>query len=224
MEQSANQRLKEIRIGNNFSQEEFANEIGVSLSGYQLIEQGKRDVNTKILEVLNDKFGVSADWLLFGEKIPRDDLKSLIKDFHQVDFVDMIIHKYINSWGKVLMFYSAKEQQYELVEMIKNTIRKTNKYVSRLNKLSFTVNSEIADYAIDPNDGASDKVKLSIKNYFCVVYEVIEFLGQMTYDFNPVDEEGYDCSEDIFLEAEECFDSIMNNFEKDAEEFLKSRE
>ncbi|MUP39887.1 helix-turn-helix domain-containing protein [Labilibaculum euxinus] len=67
MKQTANQRLKEIRFSENYSQEEFAKEIGVSLSGYQLIEQGKRDINTKILESLKNKFNVSADWLLFGK-------------------------------------------------------------------------------------------------------------------------------------------------------------
>lgn len=64
---TANQRLKELRLKNKFSQEEFAKEIGVSLSGYQLIEQGKRDISTKILEPLKNKFNVSADWLLFGD-------------------------------------------------------------------------------------------------------------------------------------------------------------
>jgi len=221
---SVGERLKKVRQEQKISQNEFSEMLNVSRSTYLLVEKGEREINFKMLEALKNEFGVSSDWLLFGEVVPKDDLKSLIKDYHQADFIDMIIHTYINSWGKVLMFYSARGQQYELVEMIKNTIRKTNRYVNRLNKLSSAVNSEIADYAIDPNDGASDKVKLSIKNYFCVVFEVIEFIGNMTYDFNPVDEEGYDCSEDIFSEAEVCFDTIMNNFEKDAEEFLKSRE
>ncbi|MCY1634393.1 helix-turn-helix domain-containing protein [Marinifilum sp. D737] len=60
------ERLKELRIKKNLSQNEFAEKLNVSRSTLMLIEQGKRDISTKVLEVLKAEFNVSADWLLFG--------------------------------------------------------------------------------------------------------------------------------------------------------------
>lgn len=72
MENTSNQRLKDLRLARGFSQEDFAKKIGISLSGYQLMEQGKRDISTKMLAAIKKEFEISSDWILYGENPEMD--------------------------------------------------------------------------------------------------------------------------------------------------------
>lgn len=60
------ERIKKVRVEEKLSQNEFAERLNVSRSTLMLIEQGKREVNTKVLEALKSEFDISADWVLFG--------------------------------------------------------------------------------------------------------------------------------------------------------------
>lgn len=154
MKQTANQRLKEVRIQANFSQEEFAKKIGVSLSGYQLIEQGKRDINTKILESLRNQFDVSADWILFGSTVgdSEDSMKELnyminmiLKSTYLLDMLIPYYHELLaysvkHSYTKedepitkVKLEYLQKlSEQFREVELFKNKILNQNLLASSL--------------------------------------------------------------------------------------------
>ena len=161
MEQTASQRLKEIRVRELFSQEEFAKEIGVSLSGYQLIEQGKRDVNTKMLESLRNRFNISADWVLFGDDITEskasmDELNYMINMILKSTYLlDMLIpyyhdllaysvkHSYIKEDEPItklkLEYIQKLSEQFREVEIFKNKILNQNLLASSLNVESDTI-------------------------------------------------------------------------------------
>ena len=64
---SVGERLKKIRQERKISQNDFAEMLNVSRSTYLLVEKGEREINFKMIESLNKQFGVSSDWLLFGE-------------------------------------------------------------------------------------------------------------------------------------------------------------
>lgn len=52
------ERLREARINRGMTQQQVADEIGVSLRYYQLIEQGKRDGSFEVWDALEDLFEV----------------------------------------------------------------------------------------------------------------------------------------------------------------------
>lgn len=52
------ERLREARINRGMTQQQVADEIGVSLRYYQLIEQGKRDGSFEVWDALEDLFEI----------------------------------------------------------------------------------------------------------------------------------------------------------------------
>jgi transcriptional regulator with XRE-family HTH domain len=62
------ERLRELREKNlNISQEEFAKRVGISLSGYQNYEAGKRVPHPHALTKIAEMCDTTVDWILTGE-------------------------------------------------------------------------------------------------------------------------------------------------------------
>lgn len=53
--------LKELRIGLRLTQEEFAEEVGVSYSLINKVECGKRSLSLKTARMIEQKFGITLD-------------------------------------------------------------------------------------------------------------------------------------------------------------------
>lgn len=224
MEQTASQRLKEIRITENFSQEEFAKEIGVSLSGYQLIEQGKRDVNSKILESLKSKFDVSADWVLFGEaRVNTVDLNTLINDFNKSKELNAILNVYIKSWMKLVLYHLAKNKYYECFDLLQIQIKESDKTIAKINRIMDAINFEIADYTVNPSSDLAENLKSSIKKYFKILFEFINLTKGMGNISDPVIDKNYDWTGELVFEVGLSFDEIAKDLEKKTEELVKHR-
>lgn len=62
-----NIRLKLIREDRGYTQEQFAELLEVSTSGYKKIESGEVRIGIDKIQTLHKKLGISADYLLFDE-------------------------------------------------------------------------------------------------------------------------------------------------------------
>lgn len=67
-QKEAGRRLKKIRLGLGYTQEQFAEILEVSVSTYKKMENGESGITVKRLRLLNSRLGVSVDHLLFGDK------------------------------------------------------------------------------------------------------------------------------------------------------------
>ncbi|OTN75545.1 hypothetical protein A5886_000619 [Enterococcus sp. 8G7_MSG3316] len=56
--------IKELRLKNNFTQQEIAHQIGITRPAYTAYELGKREPDFRTLQALADLFGVTTDFLL----------------------------------------------------------------------------------------------------------------------------------------------------------------
>lgn len=63
-----NERLKIVREELGYTQEQFAEIMEMSLSGYKKIERGEVKLSLEKIYILNKKLGLSADYILFGKK------------------------------------------------------------------------------------------------------------------------------------------------------------
>jgi len=63
-----NSKLKKLRKELGYTQVQFADILSMSLSGYKKVEYGYVQVTTDKIELLNEKFGISADDILFEPK------------------------------------------------------------------------------------------------------------------------------------------------------------
>ena len=61
-------RLEALRVELNIgTQDKFAEEIGLSKSTYSLIKNGKRNLSFETACLMKDKWGISIDWLFYGD-------------------------------------------------------------------------------------------------------------------------------------------------------------
>lgn len=60
-------RLRALRKSRDLTQDALAHQIHISTPYLTLIEQGKRSVSIEILAELSHVFGVSTDYLIFGD-------------------------------------------------------------------------------------------------------------------------------------------------------------
>ncbi|MFM1633182.1 helix-turn-helix domain-containing protein [Streptococcus mutans] len=66
------ERLKELRLNANLTQQELANTIGIKQQSYAQYENGKTVPRNKTLEKLADFFGVTTDYLLGKTNIKKE--------------------------------------------------------------------------------------------------------------------------------------------------------
>lgn len=64
-------RLKGVRIQRNLTQEEFADEFGISVSALKKLESGENGISTKRLRQLKT-MNISSDYILFGDESDGD--------------------------------------------------------------------------------------------------------------------------------------------------------
>ncbi len=67
MENTTNTRLREVRKYLHLNQKEMAEMLTVKQSYYSEVENGKRPVTGKLVEILSTKKSVSADWMYTGK-------------------------------------------------------------------------------------------------------------------------------------------------------------
>jgi transcriptional regulator with XRE-family HTH domain len=67
MGSSINSRLKSIRKFLKLSQKDFSGGIFISQSYYNEIEQGRRKINDRIIELVTIKYNANKDWIRTGK-------------------------------------------------------------------------------------------------------------------------------------------------------------
>ncbi|MEJ9151056.1 helix-turn-helix transcriptional regulator [Bacillus smithii] len=63
-------RLKELRIKRNLTQEDIAKILGVARTTYAMYEQGQREMDYELLLKLADYYKVSLDYIFGRTEIP----------------------------------------------------------------------------------------------------------------------------------------------------------
>ena len=59
-------RLKRLRLSKHMTQEQMAEAIGISESLYKGNESGRLPISKKTAQLIEDSFGISADYMFFG--------------------------------------------------------------------------------------------------------------------------------------------------------------
>lgn len=90
-------RLKIIRVDNDFSQTNFAKLLGVSLSAYKNYELNKTPIPHTVLEITRKEFDISLDWLVVGmgsltniDNILKEYYEYLNKNKYSISIIDVL--------------------------------------------------------------------------------------------------------------------------------------
>lgn len=85
------ERLKSIRLLLGFTQKQFAERLEMSREGYQKLERGENNISLDVLEKLKTVYGVSADYLLYGEFQDEEKMWHMLKNCSETTKLEMLI-------------------------------------------------------------------------------------------------------------------------------------
>jgi len=78
-------RLRSTRESSDYTQENFAEVLGVSASAYKKVEEGENRISLAILRELRQKLNVSADYILYGDNQSLEDVWSRVLNCSEPD-------------------------------------------------------------------------------------------------------------------------------------------
>ena len=90
-------RVNLLQQQSGMNQKNLARAIGLSHNAFTTWNKGKAKPGLRQLIRISKYFNVSLDWLVFGDDVPDNDLKNVIK----VDFTDPLEEKLYNNFRKL---------------------------------------------------------------------------------------------------------------------------
>lgn len=102
-------RLRQIRENTGFTQEQFAEILGISVSAYKKVESGENQVSLSCLRNLYNELHVSADYVLFGKKQEEDEVWKAILNCTEADKMLILVRL-------LVYFTKVKKESFPLRE------------------------------------------------------------------------------------------------------------
>lgn len=85
------QRIRQLRLINDYTQAEFAEAIDISINFLSEIENGKKGLSQDTLARICQKLNTSADYILFGTKAKQANLLELANSL-TIEELETTIH------------------------------------------------------------------------------------------------------------------------------------
>jgi len=114
-------RLAAVRRGENLSQEEMSQRLGISRSAYQNYERNQRDFTAQLLLKVLEEFAVDPLWMLVGDSDDGRDPRSekLAKDYR---VVGISVERRIADRGLQI----SPEKKWDAIEFLLDEIPNTD--------------------------------------------------------------------------------------------------
>lgn len=111
-------RLRRIREDLGYSQEQFAEILGISTSAYKKIEAYEQQISLENLKRIYKKLNVSVDYILFGERVLADDIWNGVLNCTEADKMVIFLRLYRYFCESRDGIYPIKEDNADNVECI----------------------------------------------------------------------------------------------------------
>ena len=95
------QRLKRLRLSKKMTQEQMAEAIGISESLYKGNESGRLPISKKTAQLIEDKFGVGADYLFLGPVSENKDIWTEILECEEAEKMKIML--------RLLSYFAAQQ-------------------------------------------------------------------------------------------------------------------
>ncbi|MBQ9278699.1 MAG: helix-turn-helix transcriptional regulator [Lachnospiraceae bacterium] len=94
-------RLKRLRLSRHMTQEQMAEAIGISESLYKGNESGRLPISKKTAQMIEDYFGISADYIFFGTLRDSQDVWTAILECEESEKMKIMFRllKYFSLQG-----------------------------------------------------------------------------------------------------------------------------
>lgn len=101
------ERLKSLRKSMGLTQEEMAEELGVSESLYKGAERSKISISRRTAEAIEKRFGISADYFYYGTLREGEDIWTQLVECDDCDKMRILLR---------LLNYFSMQESYQLKE------------------------------------------------------------------------------------------------------------
>ena len=120
-----NERLKDLRLYSNLSQEEFGNRIGIKSRGHiSTLESGAKKLTDRIISDIVREFSVNEAWLRYGE---GEMLEKLSRDEELAMSIGRILAEENDFTKNVFLALSRLDPtEWKVIEKLINDINKKN--------------------------------------------------------------------------------------------------
>lgn len=111
--------MKSIRLLLGITQKQFAEKLGMSREGYQKLERGENNISMEVLEKLKTVYGISADYLLYGDFQDKEQIWCMLKNCSETTKLEIMIRLigYFTASRKILFSDSEFEVKAFLKEI-----------------------------------------------------------------------------------------------------------
>lgn len=111
-------RLRGIRENLRMTQEAMAEILGISVDAYSKIENGVNGISNNVLNSYKKKFGISADYILFGTYSSKEDVWDLIMNCSEIDkmYLAMRLVQYFSQNQRALFTLKNTEESNEVMD------------------------------------------------------------------------------------------------------------
>ena len=94
-------RLKRLRLSKHLTQEQMAETIGISESLYKGNESGRLPISRKTAQLIEDCFGINADYMFFGVLRDSNDVWTKILECEESEKMKIMLRlvKYFSLQG-----------------------------------------------------------------------------------------------------------------------------
>lgn len=108
-------RLRKVRENMGYTQERFAELLGISYSAYKKIAGLENQITLEELRRLKQKLNISADYLLFGETKEFDEVWATVQNCDEEDKLRLFLHLYLyfTKFGDARFFEKECMEKYE---------------------------------------------------------------------------------------------------------------
>ena len=108
---AVSERVRNIRIAMNKSQESFASLLDISLDAYKKFESAENQITLKSLRILNQELNISSDYILFGKRSDVDDVWEQFQHCTEKDKMQLMI--------RILAYFTViKEEKFTLSSVL----------------------------------------------------------------------------------------------------------
>ncbi|WP_321319870.1 helix-turn-helix transcriptional regulator [Labilibaculum sp.] len=207
------ERIKKVRIEEKLSQNEFAERLNVSRSTLMLIEQGKREVNTKVLEALKSEFNISADWVLFGSDVgvSNDSEELILRRMRELSMLTPCLTHFMPFIESLENFAQKDSKTYERIKAIRTGMDKISETTELINNIKTKT-----EYSL------FDKTGLKLSRIIDLqLWEVLKKVQELTRYINISDADTLQSLVPIYYDN---IENYLGGLEQQINNFLKQQD
>ena len=157
-------RIAYLRLSNGLTQAEFSKKTGISRGNVSGLESNKYEPSAKAIVKLVELFNVTADWILFGDKVTKTESEQIPTQIIE-PLSDVILDhiKIIKCFENPKEGRDANKWLIDLQNLDKELYRKAISSIKKLRDVAKILNEDVSGFMSEENTENMDEFYKQLK-------------------------------------------------------------